>query len=339
MAEKTMKAALVRKAQGPLEIVDVAVPEPKPGQVRIAVEACGVCHSDAIVKEGWMPVQYPRIPGHEVVGRIDAVGEGVTAWRTGQHVGVGWHGGHCGQCTPCRRGDFVTCEKQQICGMSYDGGYAEYMVAPQEALARVPDGMKSEDAAPLLCAGVTTFNSLRNMNATAGDVVAVQGIGGLGHLAIQYANKLGYRTVAISRGEDKRGLARELGAHDYVDTGKESAVDALQKLGGAKVIMVTASSSSLAADLVGGLGRDGTLLLLGAGPEPIPVSGIALLMKRLRVMGWPSGDAQDSQETMEFSKLTSVKSRNEVYPLDRATEAYAHMMANKARFRAVLKMR
>ncbi|RKH64394.1 alcohol dehydrogenase [Corallococcus aberystwythensis] len=338
MARK-MKAVQVPKAGGPLEVVEREVPEPGPGQVRLAVEACGVCHSDAITKEGWMPIQYPRVPGHEVVGRIDQVGPGVTAWKVGQHVGVGWHGGHCGQCVACRSGDFVTCEKQQVCGISYDGGYAEYLVAPQEALARVPEGMSSEDAAPLLCAGVTTYNSLRNMGARPGDLVAVQGIGGLGHLAIQYASKFGYRTAAISRGADKRALAMELGAHEYIDTEKGSAAEALQKLGGARVIMMTASSSSLAGELLGGLGRNGTLLLLGAGSEPIPVSSLSMISKRTRIQGWPSGVPQDSQETMAFSALAGVRSRNEVFPLDRAAEAFERMMSNKARFRVVLKMR
>ncbi|MHA7631608.1 alcohol dehydrogenase [Corallococcus sp. M7] len=338
MARK-MKAVQVQKGGGALEVVEREVPEPGPGQVRIAVEACGVCHSDAITKEGWMPIQYPRVPGHEVVGRIERVGPGVTAWKEGQHVGVGWHGGHCGQCVACRSGDFVTCEKQQICGISYDGGYAEYLVAPQEALARVPEGMSSEDAAPLLCAGVTTYNSLRNMGARPGDLVAVQGIGGLGHLAIQYASKFGYRTVAISRGADKKALAMELGAHEYIDTEKGKPAEALQKLGGARVIMMTASSSSLAGELLGGLGRNGTLLLLGAGSEPIPVSSMSMIGKRTRIQGWPSGVPQDSQETMDFSALVGVRSRNEVFPLDRAAEAYERMMSNKARFRVVLKMR
>ncbi|RKG92179.1 alcohol dehydrogenase [Corallococcus terminator] len=338
MARK-MKAVQVRQAKGPLEIVEREVPEPGPGQVRLAVEACGVCHSDAITKEGWMPLQYPRVPGHEVVGRIDRVGPGVTAWKEGQHVGVGWHGGHCGQCTACREGDFVTCEVQQVCGISYDGGYAEYMVAPQEALARVPEGMSSVDAAPLLCAGVTTFNSLRHMDVRPGDLVAVQGIGGLGHLAIQYARKLGYRTAAISRGADKRQLALELGAHEYIDTEQGPVAQALQKLGGARVIMMTASSSSLAGELVGGLGRNGTLLLLGAGAEPIPVSSMQLIMKRQRIQGWPSGVPQDSQDTMAFSALAGVRSRNEVFPLERASEAYERMMGNHARFRVVLKLR
>ncbi|RJS24012.1 alcohol dehydrogenase [Corallococcus sp. H22C18031201] len=338
MARK-MKAVQVKQAKGPLEVVERDVPEPGPGQVLIAVDACGVCHSDAITKEGWMPVKYPRVPGHEVVGHIDKVGSGVTAWKVGQHVGVGWHGGHCGQCPACRVGDFVTCDFQQVCGISYDGGYAEYMLAPQEALARVPDGMKPEDAAPLLCAGVTTFNSLRNMGAKPGSLVAVQGIGGLGHLAIQFARKLGYRTVAISRGEDKRKLALELGAHDYIDTEKGDVAQALQALGGARVIMMTASSSRLAADLIGGLGRDGVLLLLGAGAEPIPVTSLQLIAKRQRIQGWPSGIPQDSQDTMAFSALTGVRSMNEVFPLERAGEAFDRMMSNHARFRVVLKMR
>ncbi len=336
---ETMKVVQVSRPGGPFEPVQREIPEPGPGQVRLAVEACGICHSDAIVKEGWMPVHYPRVPGHEVVGRIDKVGPGVTAWKVGQHVGVGWHGGHCGQCDACRAGDFVTCVRQQICGISYDGGYAEFLVAPQEALARVPEGMTSTDAAPLLCAGVTTFNSLRHMDARPGDLVAIQGIGGLGHLAIQYAHKLGFRTVAISRGEDKRKLAVELGAHEYVDAAHGAVAEALQALGGARVIMITSSSSSLAGELMGGLGRNGTLLLLGAGPETIPVAGLPMLVKRTRIQGWPSGAPNDSQETMAFSALAGVRSRNEIFPLDRAAEAYERMLTNRARFRVVLAVR
>jgi D-arabinose 1-dehydrogenase-like Zn-dependent alcohol dehydrogenase len=338
MAER-MKVVQVPRAGAAFEVVERDVPEPGPGQVRLAVEACGICHSDAITKEGWMPVRYPRVPGHEVVGRIDRVGAGVVAWKEGQRVGVGWHGGHCGQCEACRVGDFLTCETQQVCGISYDGGYAQRMIAPQEALARVPDGMTAVDAAPLLCAGVTTFNSLRNMDARPGDLVAVQGIGGLGHLAIQYAHELGFRTVAISRGEDKRQLALELGAHEYVDAERGPVADALRKLGGARVIMVTASSSSLAGELLGGLGRNGTLLLLGAGAEPIPVNAVSMLAKRTRIQGWPSGVPQDSQETMAFSALAGVRSRNEVFPLERAAEAYDRMLSNRARFRVVLDVR
>jgi D-arabinose 1-dehydrogenase-like Zn-dependent alcohol dehydrogenase len=338
MARK-MKAVQVGKPGGPLELVERDIPEPGPGQVRVAVEACGICHSDAITKEGWMPIQYPRVPGHEVVGKIDGVGTGVWAWKNGEHVGVGWHGGHCGQCTACRSGDFVTCEKQQVTGISFDGGYAEYVVVPQEALARVPAGMSSEDAAPLLCAGVTTFNSLRHAGAKPGDLVAVQGIGGLGHLGIQYARQLGFRTVAISRGSDKRRLAEELGAHDYIDSARGKVGEELQKLGGARVIMVTSSSSGLAAEMVPGLGRNGTLLLLGAGAEPVPVNVLPMIMKRLRIQGWPSGVPQDSQETMAFSQLAGVKSRNEIVPLARAVDGYQRMIGNDARFRVVLSMR
>ncbi len=336
---ETMKAVQVSRPGGPFETVKREPPDPAAGEVRLAVEACGICHSDAIVKEGWMPVQYPRIPGHEVVGRIDEVGSGVTAWKVGERVGVGWHGGHCGQCDACRAGDFVTCERQRICGISYDGGYAEFLVAPQEALARVPDGMSSTDAAPLLCAGVTTFNSLRNMDVRPGDLVAIQGIGGLGHLAIQYARKLGFRTVAISRGEDKRKLAVELGAHEYIDAARGAVASALQDLGGARVIMITSSSSSLAGELMAGLGRNGTLLLLGAGSETIPIAGLPMLMKRTRVQGWPSGTPNDSQETMAFSALAGVRSRNEIYPLERAAEAYERMLTNRARFRVVLEVK
>jgi alcohol dehydrogenase len=279
------------------------------------------------------------VPGHEVVGRIERLGPGVTAWKEGEHVGVGWHGGHCGQCEACRAGDFVTCAAQQITGIGIDGGYAEYLVVQQDALARVPAGMRSVDAAPLLCAGITTFNSLRNLDARPGDLVAVQGIGGLGHLAIQYAKALGFRTVAISRGADKRQLALELGAHEYLDSEHGPVAEALQRLGGARVVMVTSSSSSLAGELLGGLGRNGTLLLLGAGPEPIAVHGIPMISKRLRVQGWPSGAPQDSQDTLAFSALAGVRSRNEVFPLDRASDAYDRMLSNRARFRVVLQVR
>jgi D-arabinose 1-dehydrogenase-like Zn-dependent alcohol dehydrogenase len=337
---KTMKAVQVTKASGAFELVQRPVPEPGAGQVRISVEACGVCHSDAFVKEGhWPGLTFPRVPGHEVVGRLDALGAGVSAWRAGQRVGVGWHGGHCGTCEACRAGDFVACARLQVCGISYDGGYAEYMVAPQEALVAVPDTLDSVAAAPLLCAGVTTFNSLRNSGARAGDTVAVQGIGGLGHLGIQYARKLGFRTVALSRGEDKRALALELGAHTYIDQEKSDPSAELQKMGGARVILVTAPNSQLMTRLIDGLGRNGTLLVVGASPEPIQVSPFQLIGARRQVRGWPSGTARDSEETLAFSALSGVASRNEVFPLERAEEGYARMMGNKARFRVVLQVR
>ena len=337
---KMMRAVEVPQPGADFKLVERPVPQPGPAQVRIAVEACGICHSDSLVKEGHFPgLSYPRIPGHEVAGRIDAVGEGVTAWRAGQRVGVGWHGGHCGVCDACRSGDFIECVRGQICGISYDGGYAEFMVAPQEALAAIPDTLDAKAAAPLLCAGVTTFNSLRNSGARAGDLVAVQGIGGLGHLGIQFARKLGYRTVALSRGADKRALALELGAHEYLDQDKGDAAAALQKLGGARVILATAPNSQLMSKLVDGLGRNGTLLVVGASPEPIQASPIQLLGLRRRIQGWPSGTAKDSEETLAFSALNGVASRNEIFPLERAGEAYQRMLGNKARFRVVLQVR
>ncbi|HKC61955.1 MAG TPA: alcohol dehydrogenase [Myxococcales bacterium] len=337
---KTMKAVEVPQPGSAFKLVERPVPQPGAAQVRIAVEACGICHSDVLVKEGHYPgIAYPRIPGHEVAGRIDAVGEGVTAWRVGQRVGVGWHGGHCFVCEACRSGDFIECVRGLVCGISYDGGYAEFMIAPQEALAAMPDALDATAAAPLLCAGVTTFNSLRNSGARAGDLVAVQGIGGLGHLGIQFARKLGYRTVALSRGADKRALALELGAHEYVDQDTGDAAAALQKLGGARVILATAPNSQLMSKLVDGLGRNGTLLVVGASPEPIQVSPIQLLGARRRVQGWPSGTAKDSEETLAFSALNAVASRNETFPLERAAEGYQRMLTNKARFRVVLQIR
>src|SRR5216683_2610419 len=326
---RTMRAVEITKPGTPFKLVEKPIPDAGRGQVRIAGEACGVCHSDAFVKEGQFPgVVYPRVPGHEVVGRVDAIGEGVTTWKPGQRVGVGWHGGHCGVCEACRSGGFI-----------HDGGYAEYMVAPQEALAAVPDSLDSVAAAPLLCAGVTTFNSLRNTGARAGDLVAVHAIGGLGHLGIQYARKLGFRTVALSRGGDKRALALELGAHEYIDTDEGDAAAALQRLGGARVILATAPSAQLTGKLVDGLARNGTLVILGATPEPIQVSPLQLIGKRRRIQGWPSGTAKDSEETLAFSALSGVASRNEVFPLEKAEDAYQRMMSNKARFRVVIQVR
>src|SRR5260370_20248942 len=337
---RTMRAVAISKPGTPFKLVERPIPDAGRGQVRIAVDACGICHSDAFVKEGHFPgVVYPRIPGHEVIGRIDAVGEAVTAWKSGQRVGVGWHGWHCGVCEACRSGDFLTCQNELISGFSFDGGYAEYMMAPQEALAAVPDALDSVAGAPLLCAGVTTFNSLRNSSARAGDLVAVQAIGGLGHLGIQYARKLGFRTVALSRGGDKRALALELGAHEYIDTDKGDPAAALQKLSGAKVILATAPSAQLTGKLVDGLARNGTLVVLGVTPEPIQVSPFQLIGARRRILGWPSGTAKDSEETLAFSALFGVASRSEVFPLDKAQDAYERMLSNKARFRVVIRVR
>ncbi len=334
-----MKVVQVNKARGNFETVERPTPQPGRGQVRIKVEACGICHSDVLVKEGYWPgIQYPRVPGHEIAGRIDAVGEGVTQWKQGQRVGVGWHGGHCFQCDPCRRGDFVQCQVEKITAITFDGGYAEYMIAPTEAVAAIPDGLKAEEAAPLLCAGITTFNSLRHSGATAGQLVAVQGIGGLGHLGIQYAKQMGFRTVAIGRGADKKALAQKLGAHEYIDTGAGAPADALQKLGGADVIVATAPDSKSISALVDGLGPGGKLLVIGATQDSLSVTPLQLIGKRRTVAGWPSGTAKDSEDTMQFSALTGVRPMIETFPLAKAAEGYERMMSGKARFRVVITM-
>ena len=333
-----MRAVQVTRPQGPLEIVEREIPDPGAGWVRVKVEACGICHSDAMTKEGtWPGIEYPRVPGHEIAGNIDAIGPGVLGWTRGQRVGVGWHGGHCGYCDSCRRGDFVTCQVAlQIPGIAYDGGYAEYMIAPAGALALIPDGLSSVDAAPLVCAGVTTFNSLRNSGARPGDLVAILGIGGLGHLGVQFAAKMGFNTVAIARGLDKEPLARKLGANSYIDSHAQDPAKELLKLGGAKVVLATVTNGGAMSAVLGGLGVNGKLIILGAAAEPLQVPGIPLLMGRRSVLGWPSGSSIDSQDTLFFSAQTGVRSMNEVFPLARATEAYDHMMSGKARFRAVL---
>jgi D-arabinose 1-dehydrogenase-like Zn-dependent alcohol dehydrogenase len=334
-----MRAVQVGKPGGNFEVVERAIPEPGRGQVRVKVEACGICHSDALVKEGYWPgIQYPRVPGHEIAGRIDAVGADVTLWKAGQRVGVGWHGGHCFICDPCRRGEFILCQNEKITAISFDGGYAEYMIAPAEAVAAMPDDLPADEAAPLLCAGITVFNAMRNTGARAGDTVAVQGIGGLGHLGIQYARQMGFRTVAIGRGGDKEALARKLGAHEYVDTTSGSATDALQKLGGAHVILATAPDSKSTSPLIDGLAKDGTLLIVGAGAEPLTFTPIQLIGPRRTVRGWPSGTAKDSEDTLRFSSLTGVRPMIERYPLEKAAEAYQQMISGKARFRVVLTM-
>lgn len=331
-----MKAVQVAKAGGPLEVVERRIPEAGEEQVRIKVEACGICHSDAFVKSGAYPgLVLPRIPGHEIAGTVDAVGARVNAWKVGDRVGVGWHGGSCFECNACRKGYFINCEKGQVTGISFDGGYAEYVVVPSSAVARMPDGLDAAEAAPLLCAGITTYNALRNSGARAGDTVAVQGIGGLGHLALQYAAKMGFRTVAISRGADKEELARSLGAHEYVDTEKVSAADGLQRLGGADLVLGAAPSGEAVASTVGGLKVRGKLLLVAAPSDSIPVSGFGLLSGKT-IAGWPSGSAIDSEETLAFSKLTGVRPRIEKFKLEQAEEAFARVMENKVRFRAVL---
>ncbi|HEY9183803.1 MAG TPA: alcohol dehydrogenase [Salegentibacter sp.] len=333
-----MKAAQVKEKGGDFVLVDMDKPTPKENEVLIKVEACGICHSDAFVKDGIFPgIQYPRVPGHEVVGVVEQVGEKVNNWKKGQRVGVGWHGGHCFECEPCRRGDFISCENAQISGISYDGGYAEYMCAPKEALAAIPEELSSAEAAPLLCAGITVFNALRNSGIRPGELVAVQGIGGLGHLAVQYAAKMGMRTVAISTSDSKKELAKELGAHHFINTDEKDAAEELQKLGGAKLILATAPYSKAITSVVGGLGTDGKLLMVAATGDPIEVSPMELLMGRKSVAGWPSGTAMDSEDTLNFSALTGTKPKIEEYPLDKANEAYDRMINNRARFRVVLK--
>lgn len=332
-----MKAMQVEKPGAPFTMVERSVPEPGPGQVRIQVRACGICHSDAFVKEGhWPGIDYPRVPGHEITGVIDAVGDGVQLWKKGDRVGVGWHGGHCFICNSCRKGDFILCQSGKVTGISQDGGYAEYMVAPAEAVARLPDALDFAEAGPLLCAGITVYNGIRNIGALAGDVVAVQGIGGLGHLALQYARQMGFHTVALSRGQDKRDLAEQLGAHTYIDSERDDAVAALQKLGGARVIVATAPNSKLISSVVDGLAPNGALLLLAASPDTLDVTPIQLLGARRRIVGWPSGHAFDSEETLRFSALSGVRPMIEKFPLAEANAAYERMITNKARFRVVL---
>ncbi len=334
-----MKAVQVSKPGGNFEIVDRPIPQPGRGQVRIKVEACGICHSDQLVKDGlWPGIEYPRIPGHEIAGRVDAVGPDVTQWKTGQRVGVGWHGGHCFICEPCRRGDFPLCQFEKITAISFDGGYAEYMVAPAEAVAAIPDNLPAAEAAPLMCAGITVYNSLRNAGARSGDLVAVQGIGGLGHLGIQYARQMGFRTVAIGRGKDKEALAKKLGAHEYVDSSSGSPAAALQQRGGAKVILCTAPDSKSMSALMDGVAPNGKLLIVGAGFEPLSITPLQLIMGRRAIQGWPSGSAKDSEETMQFSSLTGVRPMIEKYPLEKAAEAYDQMISGRARFRVVLTM-
>jgi D-arabinose 1-dehydrogenase-like Zn-dependent alcohol dehydrogenase len=333
-----MRAVQVPEAKGAFEIVEREIPAPAARSVRIKVQACGICHSDMLTKEGLYPgLSYPRVPGHEVAGVIDAVGAGVGNWKPGQRVGVGWHGGYCGQCDACRRGNFFACVTGQVTGITYDGGYAEYMIAPSSAVALMPDEISPVEAAPLMCAGITTFNALRNSGANPGDTVAVLGVGGLGYLAVQYANKMGFRTIAIARGQDKEPLAKKLGAWKYIDSQAGDPAAALQKLGGARVILATVTSGEAMAAVQGGLTTNGVLLILGA-VQSLRASPLFLLGNRAAVKGWYSGTSIDSEDTLNFSALTGVRSMNETFPLERAPEAYDRMMSGKARFRVVLTM-
>jgi D-arabinose 1-dehydrogenase-like Zn-dependent alcohol dehydrogenase len=335
-----MRAVQVSRPGGPLELVEREIPELGEGSVRIKVQACGVCHSDSLMKEGlWPGLQYPRVPGHEVAGVIDAIGPGVVGWKAGQRVGVGWHGGHCGYCDSCRRGDFVTCRvAAQIPGFTYDGGYADYMAAPAAALALIPEELATAEAGPLMCAGITTYNSLRNSGARPGDLVAVLGIGGLGHLGVQFAVKMGFRTVAIARGKDKEPLARQLGAWHYIDSQAQDAAAELSRLGGARVILATVTSGKAMSAVVAGLSVNGKLIVLGAAGDPLEIPAELLISARRSIAGWPSGTSIDSQDTLAFSALTGIRSMNELFPLERAAEAYERMMSGQARFRVVLTM-
>lgn len=334
-----MKAAQISKPGGDFEVVEREVPKPGFGQVRIKVQACGICHSDSLTKEGrWPGIQYPRVPGHEIAGVIDEVGSGVTAWKAGQRVGVGWHGGQDNTCIACRRGDFRNCRNLKIPGISYDGGYQQFMVAPVEALAAIPDSLGAVEAAPLLCAGLTTYNSLRHSGAMPGDLVAIQGIGGLGHLGIQFANKFGYKVAAVGRGSGNEPLARKLGASVYIDSNAENAAESLQRLGGAKVILATAPSSKAMSELIDGLGLNGKLVVIGATYDPIEVKPVQLISGTRTIQGWAAGTPADSEDTLRFVELSGVRPMVETYPLERAGEAYARMMSGKAEFRVVLTM-
>jgi D-arabinose 1-dehydrogenase-like Zn-dependent alcohol dehydrogenase len=337
VAVAPMQAAQISQPRGDWELVERVLPEPRAGQVRVKVEACGICHSDVLVKEGlWPGLAYPRVPGHEIAGHIDAVGDNVRAWRPGQRVGVGWHGGHCFVCAPCRRGDFAMCVHRQVTGFDFDGGYAEYMIARAETLAAIPEALPAEEAGPFMCAGVTVYNALRHAGARAGEVVAVHGIGGLGHLGVQYARQMGFETVAINRGNDKESLARQLGAHHYIDAIAQDAVTELQKLGGARVILATAPNAPAISALIDGLSPGGTLLVPAAPAEPLTISVMSLISGRRSVAGWYSGTTRDSQDTMEFSALTGVHPMIETYPLGRVAEAYEQMHSGRVRFRVVL---
>jgi D-arabinose 1-dehydrogenase-like Zn-dependent alcohol dehydrogenase len=334
-----MKIVKVIRAGGEFQLTEEALREPPRGSVRIKVHACGVCRSDEFAKAGAFPgIEYPRAPGHEVAGVVDAAGEGVEAWKPGDRVGVGWFGGNCRECDPCRRGDFISCVKLQIPGISYDGGYAEYIIVPEETLARIPAELSFAEAGPLMCAGITTFNALRNSGARIGDLVAIQGIGGLGHLGVQFARKAGFQTVAIGRGADRKALALQLGAHTYIDSAVQDIAQELHAMGGAQAILATAPDSKAIPQMVDGLGVGGKLVIVGVSPEPFAISSLQLIGQHKSVMGWPSGTSKDSEDTLKFAALTGVRPMIEEFPLEKAADAYAHMISGKVRFRSVLRM-
>ncbi|MGH9734959.1 MAG: alcohol dehydrogenase [Candidatus Acidiferrales bacterium] len=339
VAVTPMKVAQVPRPGGDFEIVERDIPKPQAGEVRVKVQACGVCHSDQLTKDGlWPGIQYPRVPGHEVAGFIDELGEGVTKWTLGQRVGVGWHGGHDNTCPQCRRGDFRNCQNLKVPGISYDGGYQQYMIAPVEALTPIPEGLTDVEAAPLLCAGITTYNALRHSGAMPGDLVAILGVGGLGHLGIQFANKFGYKVAAIARGPEDAALAKKLGAHIYIDNRATNPAQELQKLGGAQTILATAPSSKSMSDVIDGLAPNGKLIVVGVSSEPINVTPLQLILGSRSIQGWASGTAADEEDTLRFAELSGVRPMIETYPLEKAGEAYARMMSGKAQFRVVLTM-
>jgi D-arabinose 1-dehydrogenase-like Zn-dependent alcohol dehydrogenase len=339
VAVATMKVAQISKPGAGFQMIEREIPEPGRGQVRIKVQACGVCHSDVLTVEGsWPGIQYPRVPGHEVAGIVDEVGSGVSAWKKGQRVGVGWHGGQDNTCRECRRGDFRNCRNLKIPGISYDGGYQQYMVAPVEALVPIPDSLSDVDAAPLLCAGITTYNALRHSGAFPGDLVAIQGIGGLGHLGVQFANKSGYKVAAIGRGPENAVLAKKLGASVYIDTNETNAAEALQKLGGAKVILATAPNSKAMSELIDGLGPNGKLIVIGVSFDPLEVAPVQLITGSRTIQGWAAGTPADSEDTLHFCEISGVRPMIETYPLEKAADAYARMLSGKAQFRVVLTM-
>ena len=339
VAAAPMRVAQIGKPGGDLEIVEREIPEPGTGQVRIKVQACGICGSDALTKEGaWPGIQYPRVPGHEIAGIVDELGDDVSEWRKGQRVGVGWHGGHDGTCLACRRGDFRNCQNLKIPGISYDGGYQEYMVAPVEGLVAIPDSLSDIEAAPLLCAGITTYNALRHSGAMPGDLVAVLGVGGLGHLGIQFAHKFGYKVAAIGRGSENAAVAKKLGASVYIDDKTTNGAEALQKLGGAQVILATAPSSKAMSGLIDGLGPNGKLMVIGVTIDPLEVTPVQLITGSRAIQGWASGTPADEEDTLHFAELTGVRPMIETYPLEKADEGYARMRSGKAQFRVVLTM-
>lgn len=335
----TMKAVVVSGAGSDFAAVEREIAEPGPDAVRVRIEACGICHTDRFVKDGGLPgLVYPRIPGHEIAGAVDAVGANVVGWRTGDRVGVGWYGDHCGRCRACRKGDYLVCDHGVVVGVNVDGGYAEYAVVPARSLARLPAELSAAEAAPILCAGVTTFNALRNAGARPGEVVAVQGIGGLGHLGIQYADKMGFETVAISSGGGKKEAAVELGARIYLDASRSDAAAGLQRLGGASVILATAPDAQAVRSLLAGLAKGGKLLVLAGVTEPIAVSAIDLIQNRLSIAGWPSGTSSDSEDALRFAAAKGVRAVIEKFPFDRLSEAYEHTISGRARFRSVVEM-